>query len=107
MRGTSSSSGNAFGERGEPLASRKIEHVLAVQMQAVEEERRERDALAQRLHVAPAAEPAHGHLERVRPAPLVERDHLAVEDRGARSESPRSASTTSGTRSVTSARFRV
>ena len=81
MRGTSSSSGKRSAERRESLAGRTVEHVLAVQVEQVEEERRERNAVPQRLHPAPAAEAAHRHLERVRPALLVERDHLAVEDR--------------------------
>ncbi len=49
-------------------------------MQAVEEERRQRQALGLRLHVDAAAEPAHRDLERVRPSVRPQGDHLAVED---------------------------
>ena len=38
--------GEAFGESGEPLAGRTVEHVLAVQVEQVEEEGRERNAVA-------------------------------------------------------------
>ena len=63
-------------EHREPLARREIDQVLAVDVQAVEEERRERRAVIRGLR----AEPAHGHLERLGTAVLAQRDGLPVQD---------------------------
>ena len=63
-------------ERGEPLAGRQIDEVVAVGVQTVEEERGERPGV--RLDCL-RAEATHRHLERMRAAVGAKRDHLAVE----------------------------
>jgi hypothetical protein len=82
--------GDPLGEAGEPLPSRTVEQVHTVDVEAVEEERRKRDALTQRLHPAPAAEAAHGHLEREGTPFAVEGDHLTVQNRGPERKLPQS-----------------
>ena len=63
-------------ESVEPLACRAIDEVVAVHVQAVEEERGERQRIRRdRLR----AEAAHRHLERLRAAVVAKRDRLAVE----------------------------
>src|SRR5439155_4540773 len=47
-----------------------------------EEEGGERHQIAKLFHVEPAPEPAHRHLERVRPAVGTKRDRFAVQDHG-------------------------
>ena len=75
-------------ERREPLSGGAVEQVVAVEVEAVEEDRRERDRPSQLVDVELAAEAAHRHLERPWPAAVVERDRLAVEDEGFDRELP-------------------
>ena len=63
-------------ERGEPLAGRQVDEVVAVGVQTVEEERSERPRVG--LDCL-RAEATHRHLERMRAAVGAKRDHLAVE----------------------------
>ena len=63
-------------ENIEPLARREIDEIVAVHVQAVEEERGERQRIRRdRLR----AEAAHRDLKRLRAAVLAKRDRLAVE----------------------------
>ena len=68
----------------EPLQSltrRQVDKIFAVQMEDVEEERRERNLAPEPRPVRPAPEAAHRHLERPRATVRAESDRLAVEDR--------------------------
>ena len=55
--------GDARQERGAALGERQVEEVLPVDVEAVEEHRRQRHLRAERIDVELAAEPAHRHLE--------------------------------------------
>ena len=55
------------------------ERALVPEIEQVEEEGRQRDALARRLDVQPPAEPPHRLLERPRPTVRAERDRLALD----------------------------
>ena len=66
----------------ETLAGRQVDQVVAVEVQHVEEVRRERDLRAQPRDVQAARRAGRGLLEGARPASVVQRDGLAVEDEG-------------------------
>jgi hypothetical protein len=72
--------GHPLGERREAFAGRPVEQVVAVEMEAVEDEERERNGPTELFDAEPATEPAHRHLEWARAVVPVERDHLAVQD---------------------------
>ena len=67
-------------DRRVPFGGREVDQVPAVEVQDVEEERRERHLLAQRGDVPAARRPARGLLERTWPPVGTERDRLAVEN---------------------------
>ena len=77
--------GTRFGRGQQPLerlASHRllaVEDVVAVAVQTIEEDRRQRQLGAQCVDVEPATEPAHRHLERLRPAVRPQREHFAIE----------------------------
>ncbi len=74
--------GHDTGELRDTIGARAVEQVVAVQMEAVEEEGREWEALGLDVGLGTAPEAAHRHLERVGSAVGSQRDHLAVEDHG-------------------------
>ncbi len=67
-------------EQGEPPPERLVYQRGTVQVQEVEEKRREGQRLAQPVHLELAAEAAHGGLERVRRPVGPEREDLAFQD---------------------------
>src|SRR5258707_2614175 len=69
---------------GEPFGGRTIEKILAVQVEDIEEKRRQRQLAAQAGDVKLAAEAAHGELEGQGRAAWPQRHYLAVEDHLAR-----------------------
>lgn len=71
---------HGFDERREPRALRLERQWAAVDVKTIEEERCERQLLAQLVDFQAPAEPPHGFLKWQRPSVLTERDHLAVED---------------------------
>src|SRR4029077_15572185 len=71
--------GHGGGELFKPAAVRLVEQRDAVRVEDVEEERRERQLVAQTIHVELPPEAAHGHLERQRRSVGTERDRLTVE----------------------------
>ena len=73
-------SGKPTLERLEPVTRGPVDQILAVQMQAVEEERGQRHRLAQLRDVHPAPEPAHRLLEGTRPLVRPQGDRLSVQD---------------------------
>ena len=87
MRGTRSVSGSRSAQDAQALARGAIDQVLAVQVQDVEEERRQRRRVALAFHVGPAREPAAGDLERMGPAVRSECDRLPVQDRSPQRQS--------------------
>ena len=97
---------HALGEAVDALGEREVEQVAAVQVEAVEEERRQGDASARSRRRRASAEPAHRHLEGCgRPSgrSAITSPSSTIASTG----SDGTAATTSGTRSVTSARLRV
>ena len=72
--------GNVPRQEIEAAAERLVDERIAVEVQAIEEERLHRQRPAKRVDVELAAEPAHGDLERMRRAVTAEGDRLAVED---------------------------
>ena len=80
MRGTRRASGTTRARAVDALLVRAFEKVVAVEMETVEEERRERQPLCIGLRVCAAAEPAHRDLEGIRPAVRSQGDHLPVEN---------------------------
>ena len=81
-----------------------VEQVAAVEVQDVEEVRRHRSRRRPRRRPSSAR---RGLLERPRPPVVVEQQRLAVEHEPRAPAAPRTASTSSGSRSVMSSRLRV
>ncbi len=69
-------------EGGGPLLARPVDEVFPVEVQAVEEERGQRDVEALLLGLPSAAEAAHGGLEGERGTARVQRHRLPVENDG-------------------------
>src|SRR5262249_35626334 len=67
-------------EGAEPRPGRRVEEIVAVEVQAVEEVRRERRLLPKLLGGGLRPEPAHRDLEGTRASVGPQRDRLAVED---------------------------
>ena len=72
--------GHLLAERRDAARVRLVGERLAVQIQRVEEHRRDGQLLTQPIDVELAAEAPHGHLKRVRGAVGPERDRFAVQD---------------------------
>ena len=67
-------------QRFQPFAQGTVRQVGAVQMQAIEEEGAEGQSRGAARRRLPAAEAAHGDLERMRLAVAAQRNHLAVQN---------------------------
>ncbi len=63
------------------IRERPVNQVLAVQVQDVEDERRQRQTRSQALDVQPASEATGAHLKQVRATVLFQRERLAVQHR--------------------------
>jgi hypothetical protein len=72
--------GHGRGQGGVPLRPATVGQVLAVQVEHVEQERGQGQGGGQPVDLQPAADPAGGDLEGVRPAVGPQSDDLAVED---------------------------
>jgi hypothetical protein len=81
--------GHDRGQLAVPLAARQVDQVGAVQVQQVEQERRQRNQFAAPGRIALAGGPRRGDLEGARTPIRVERDGLAIQYRGRDVQRPR------------------
>ncbi len=87
-RGITSARGTLPSEGVEPSAVALIEKRSSIEIQEIEEDRRNRQRLTRSFHLEPASEPRHRRLEGVRPSIRLQSDDLALENELSRRERP-------------------